>query len=153
MKLIYRGATYHYDPSQARAGNTGLPVRPTQLSHAPYTLIYRGLTTLVDPAAAPPVAMALPAAYNLVYRGVAVNVNRNVNGQAIATAQPVGTVRENSTARSNATAVVASAHPSLGSVHQANLLNNVQRRLDVARKREDLALVALLESERQQITA
>ncbi len=151
MKLIYRGATYNYDPSQARVGNTGQPVRSTQRARAPYTLIYRGVTTVVDPAAPPAWAAALPAVYNLIYRGTTVQVSRNAQGQAIATAQPVTTMRTRSTAQPSH--AFAAGHPGLGRVHQTNLLNNVQRRLDVARGRGDMALVDLLESERQQIAA
>ncbi len=146
MKLIYRGAAYNYEPSQVGAGNTGRPA-------APYQVIYRGLTTLVNPEAAPDWAANLPANFNLLYRGVAVQVDRNVDGRAIAPAQRVSTTRVNSTAQSNATVAATSSNPAIGKVHQANLLNNVQRRLDVAREREDMALVALLESERQQIVA
>ncbi len=152
MKLIYRGETHTYDPSQARAGNTGQPVRATPLFDAPYTLIYRGLTTVVDPSA-PPVWAALPAVYDLLYRGTTVQVNRGAQGRAIATAQPVSAARMNPAAKPSTPVAAASAHPSLGRAHQTNLLNNLQRRLDVARERGDLALVDLLESERQQIAA
>jgi len=112
MKLIYRGEAYN--PSQVRVGNTGRPVRSTQLSHAPYTLIYRGLTTVVDPSAPPAWAAALPAVYNLLYRGTTVHVNRNAQGQAIATAQPVTTARTHSTAQPSPT--FAAGHLGLGRV-------------------------------------
>lgn len=150
MKLIYRGQTYNYESSQARGGNTGAPVRPTQLSPAPYTLIYRGLKTVVDPTA-PAWAAALPAVYNLIYRGVTVQVNRDGQGQAIATTQPARTVA--TTANPGDTFAAASSNSNLGKVHQANLLNNLQHRLDVARERGDTALISLLESEQRQIAA
>jgi len=153
MKLIYRGATYNYDPSQASVGNTGQPVRSTQLARAPHTLIYRGVTTVVDPSAPPVWATALPAVYNLIYRGTAVHVNRNAQGQAIATAQPVNSARISPAAKPSTPVAVVSSHPSVSRVHQTNLLTNLQRRLDVARERGDMALVDLLESERQQIAA
>lgn len=153
MELIYRGATYNYEPSQISADNTGRPVRPAQRFQAPYQVIYRGLTTLVNPEAVPNWAENLPANFNLMYRGVAIQVDRNVNGRAIATAQPVSAARVDSTAQSNVTVAATDSNPTLGKVHQANLLNNVQRRLDAARERGDTALVALLELERQQIAA
>lgn len=150
MKLTYRGQTYNYDPSQARDGNTGAPVRPTQLSREPYTLIYRGLKTVVDPAA-PAWAAALPAVYNLIYRGVTVQVNRDGQGQAIATTQPAGSAPK--TTKPGNAWTTAGSKSSISQVHRANLLNNLQHRLDVARERGDMALVSLLESEQQQIAA
>ncbi len=153
MKLIYRGAAYNYEPNQTSIENTGRPVRSAQRFQAPYPVIYRGLTALVNPEAVPNWADNLPANFNLLYRGVALRVNRHADGRAIATAQRSSTKRVNSTVLSSVMLAAANSNPTVGKVHQANLLSNVQRRLDVARERGDMALVALLESERQQIAA
>jgi hypothetical protein len=149
MKLIYRGASYDYNPSHARLGNAGRPTRPTQSHQSPYTLIYRGLTTLVDPEAAPAEDAALPASYELIYRGTTYQVNRDPKGTTTVVSQP-GDVTLQAKSVS-----VPSTLPRryIGKVHQANLLENLQRRLKVAQEHGDQKLIELLEAERRQITA
>lgn len=143
MKLIYRGNSYEYDPTQARTGNRGRPVRPTHSSLAPYTLRYRGLTLQIDPQA-PAQVPAMPVTYDLLYRGTSYQVSRNDRGTVAITSQPAIAVWNRPRKVSPTRAV--------GSIHQANLLNNLQRRLQAAQERGDQTLVELLEAERQQIS-
>jgi Domain of unknown function (DUF4278) len=149
MKLIYRGASYDYNPSHSRLGNAGRPARPTQSHQSPYTLIYRGLTTLVDPDAASAPEDMLPASYELIYRGTAYQVNRDAKGTATVVSQPSGTKIQAKPVS------VPSILPKryIGKVHQANLLANLQHRLQIAQARGDQKLIELLEAERQQIIA
>ncbi|HEY9642917.1 MAG TPA: DUF4278 domain-containing protein [Coleofasciculaceae cyanobacterium] len=149
MKLIYRGASYDYDPSHSRLGNAGRPTRPTQSHQSPYTLIYRGLTTVVDPEAAVAEAAALPASYELIYRGTTYHINRDAEGTATVVSRPGNVMLQ---AKSVS---VPSTLPRryIGKVHQANLMENLQRRLQVAQARGDQKLIELLEAERQQIIA
>jgi Domain of unknown function (DUF4278) len=149
MKLIYRGASYDYHPSHARFENAGRPTRPTQSHQSPYTLIYRGLTTVVDPEAARVENFALPASYELIYRGSTYQVSRSATGMATVVSQP-GDITLQAKSVS-----VPSTLPRryIGKVHQANLLENLQRRLQIAQERGDQKLVELLEAERQQIIA
>jgi hypothetical protein len=76
MNLIYRGATYNYDPEQARR-----PTQPTRQST--YDLIYRGNTYRFDPTLAQP-AVVKPSSYDLIYRGNTYQVNRNGAGEMTA---------------------------------------------------------------------
>lgn len=147
MKLIYRGVTYEYDPSQIKSGNLGQPVRPSQSSQAPYTLIYRGVTMQVDPAhLAEPISS--PASYDLIYRGTAYQVRRDSTGATTVISQPGGIPK----AKPASTPSTMPTHY-LSKVHQANLMENLQRRLNVAQEKGDQRLVDLLEAERKQITA
>jgi hypothetical protein len=137
MKLIYRGESFDYNPNKT-SGNLGRPARAPHISQTPYTVIYRGQTLRIDPANT--AEAALPQNYELIYRGETYRMNRT--GQAAATVhQP--------------TAQVPNALPLryIGKVHQANLQENLQRRLKVAQERGDQQLVAMLEAERQQIAA
>jgi Domain of unknown function (DUF4278) len=135
MKLIYRGTSYDYTPG-ATSGNTGRPTRPHHASSAPYTLIYRGQTLLVDPTqTAEP---SLPHNYELIYRGERYQMNGTA--PAVTRQAPVS---------------VPSALPRhyIGKVHQANLQENLQRRMKAAKAQGDQHLVALLEAEQKQIMA
>jgi len=145
MNLIYRGETYEYDPSVSRPGNTGRLARPVRLAQTPYNLIYRGSTIEIDPSV-PQEAAQLPTHYNLIYRGSTYHVDRN--RQSIAPIAPEA-------AKAPRAVSVPSTMPRryIEKVHQANLLENVQRRLSVAQSRGDQGLIDLLEAERQQITA
>jgi Domain of unknown function (DUF4278) len=78
MKLIYRGETYHYDPTQAK---TGRAMRPTD--QAAYDLIYRGALYRVDPSLAKPTS-SKPRSYELICRGYTYQVTRNEAGEMIA---------------------------------------------------------------------
>ena len=139
MKLIYRGNIYEYDRDQANPGNAGRPVRPAHASQAPYTLVYRGLTLQVDPQAMPQES-ARPMTYDLLYRGTAYHVSRDGSSVNMTT-QPAATMRSRR----------ASSPQALDKIHQANLLNNLQRRLQAAQERGDQTLIELLEAERRQI--
>ncbi len=144
MKLIYRGVSYDYDPAQARSGNTGRPARSTHQA-TPYTLRYRGVTLQVDPQA-PAQQPTLPSEYDLIYRGVNYRVHRDHEGQAIALTQTPVKLRAPN---------IPSTLPRqyVDKVHQDNLLNNLQRRLQAAQAKGDQQLVALLEAERKQLVA
>jgi Domain of unknown function (DUF4278) len=140
MKLIYRGNSYDYDFDQARAGNIGRPGRSAQPFRAPYTVMYRGTTMQIDPQAQTP---ARSESYDLSYRGTRYRVDRDAQG------------RVNLTTLSANPKKVQRVSPQREAVklHQTNLLNNLQHRLQAAQERGDQALVDLLEAERQQITS
>ncbi|NJR64341.1 MAG: DUF4278 domain-containing protein [Leptolyngbyaceae cyanobacterium CRU_2_3] len=149
MKLIYRGASYDYNPSHSRLGNAGQPARSNHAYHAPYTLIYRGSTTFVDPEAASVEGHILPAAYELIYRGTTYRINRNASGVAT-----VVSPADRATLRAKPVSIPSTLPKHyISKVHQANLLENLQRRLLIAQERGDQHLVDLLESERRQILA
>jgi Domain of unknown function (DUF4278) len=78
MKLIYRGATYNYDPAQAKARRAAQPTRQSA-----YDLIYRGNAYRFDPSLAKPAAVK-PSSYELIYRGNTYQVNRNESGEMTA---------------------------------------------------------------------
>ena len=143
MKLIYRGETYEYNPDVSRPGNTGRLARPVRLAQTPYNLIYRGSTIEIDPSASQE-AVPLPTHYNLIYRGSTYHVDRN--SQSIATIAP-------KVAKASVSVPDTMPRQYIDKVHQANLLENVQRRLKAAQSRGDQTLIDLLEAERQQITA
>jgi hypothetical protein len=73
MKLIYRGTTYDYDPTQAKIDHQ--PQRTT-----PYELIYRGSRYRVDPNQVK-VATIAPRSYELMYRGNTYQVSRDEFGE------------------------------------------------------------------------
>jgi hypothetical protein len=135
MKLIYRGTSFDYNPSQAAGVNIGRPVRPHHVSPAPYTLIYRGQTLHVDPTQLTE-EVALPRAYELIYRGEKYQMG-------VAQAPPERRVSVPATL----------PRQYIGKVHQANLQENLQRRLKAAQERGDQQLVALLQEEQQQLIA
>lgn len=145
MKLFYRGISYEYDPNQARSGNAGRPHRATQ-SQTPYTLIYRGTTYRVDPNAKPETD-SRPAAYDLIYRGTTYHVQRTAEG---ATATVVPSAKQLRMKVPAFVSQILNRH-NVNRVHQANLLQNLQRRLKVAQERGDQELVGLLRAELQQI--
>jgi hypothetical protein len=86
-----------------------------------------------------------PAEYDLVYRGSAYHVSRDAAGVTTATNQPAGLTKM----------TIPSTMPKhyIAKVHQANLMDNLQRRLKVAQEKGDQKLVELLEAERRQIAA
>ncbi|OLP15532.1 hypothetical protein BST81_25610 [Leptolyngbya sp. 'hensonii'] len=141
MKLIYRGTVYEYDLSEPKA------VNPDLFPQAPYTLTYRGVNIQIDPKA-PSHQPPAPAECDLIYRGVSYHVSRNTQGAVTTTVKPA----------SKAAAKPVSVPSTLpkqyvSKIHQANLLNNLQHRLEIAREQGNQALVVLLEAEQKQITA
>ena len=144
MKLIYRGDSYKYDPTQRRSGNTGRPGRSTHQA-APYTLIYRGVTITVDPRSAAQLP-TLPSEYNLIYRGVTYRGQRDAQGRTVALTQAPAKLQAPN---------IPSTLPRqyVDKVHQDNLLNNLQRRIQAAKDRDDQQLVSLLEAERKQLAS
>ena len=144
MKLIYRGNTYDYDPTQSRPTNAGRPVKSAPRLQAPYTLMYRGTTYHVDPTV-PQTQSSLPRAYDLIYRGATYHVDRDAQGNLTALTQSTNAPR------SKAISARVSQRE-VSQLHQANLLSNLQRRLQSAQERGDQAMLDLLEAERKQIT-
>jgi hypothetical protein len=140
MKLTYRGNSYDYDPDYAGEGNTGRPGRATQPFRAPYTVVYRGVKMQIDPQAQMP---ARSESYDLSYRGTRYRVDRDDQGRVNLTTLPVNQkpIRTFSPRREAVR------------MHQTNLLNNLQHRLQAAQERGDQALIDLLEAERRQITS
>ncbi|MBD1911093.1 MULTISPECIES: DUF4278 domain-containing protein [unclassified Leptolyngbya] len=109
-------------------------------------LTYRGTNYTYSPAQPSPTVISVPLiyrgvryqpthqvapalSYTLKYRGVAYQVGSNV--------QPA--------------AKVAPSQTNVANVHQQNLLNNVQHRIEVAQARGDDRLLALLVAEREQL--
>lgn len=152
MKLIYRGVTYDYEPGQRNA------VERPRHSQAPYTLIYRGQVVDVDPRAFHVELSTLPAHYDLLYRGVSYRVSRTGQGLASAVGRPAGKVRVDRVPASRtqtepAVPSLRRRYTELDQIHQANLLNNLQHRLQSAREKGDQVLIELLEAEQKQIAA
>lgn len=143
MKLIYRGNTYDYDPTQSSSDNAGRPVKPAPRLQAPYTLMYRGATYHVDPTVPQPQS-SHPRSYDLMYRGSTYHVDRDAQGNLTTLTQSAAASRSKSAAKVS--------QQELSQLHQVNLANNLQRRLQVAQERGDQRLLDLLEAERQQIT-
>ncbi|MCU0568244.1 MAG: DUF4278 domain-containing protein [Oculatellaceae cyanobacterium Prado106] len=146
MKLMYRGVCYDYDPS-GRSPYAG-SVHADSISPAPYTLIYRGQKIQVDPTAPPAAPVQNPDRpdfHLLRYRGAIYRVARYEEGAATA-AQPTAPFP-----------LVKVQIPStlprhyISKVHRANLVDNLQRRMKVAKARGDEKLLKLLESEREQL--
>lgn len=135
MKLIYRGMSFDHNPSRAEGTNIGRPARPHHVSPAPYTLIYRGQTLHVDPTQ--PTEEVVLQARELIYRGERYYTN------GVAQAAPQRPVSVPATLPRHY----------VGKVHQANLQENLQRRLMAAQARDDQQLVALLQEEQQQLRA
>jgi hypothetical protein len=78
MKLIYRGTTYNYDPTQAKTD------RYNQSTYQePYNLKYRGVSYRVDPSI-PKSVSTQAQSYELIYRGCTYQVTRNEAGEMIA---------------------------------------------------------------------
>jgi Domain of unknown function (DUF4278) len=75
MKLIYRGATYNYDPTKVKARRP-FP-HPDELA---YKLIYRGSTYRFDPTIAK-LAGIKPRTYELIYRGTTYQVHQTATGK------------------------------------------------------------------------
>jgi hypothetical protein len=133
MKLIYRGTSFEYNPTRAEGTNIGRPSRPHHASSSPYTLIYRGQTLHIDPTQ--PLEEMVPYAHELIYRG------EKYFTRGTAQAIPARKV--------SAPATMPSRY--IGKVHQANLQENLQRRLKAAQARGDQQMVMLLQEEQDQL--
>uniref|UniRef100_B8HQY2 DUF4278 domain-containing protein n=1 Tax=Cyanothece sp. (strain PCC 7425 / ATCC 29141) TaxID=395961 RepID=B8HQY2_CYAP4 len=72
MKLIYRGQSYDYNPSQPLGDPFHKMRKPGSVANQ---LTYRGVTYWVDPDNLL-VASPLPLVYTLMYRGVRYQVNQ-----------------------------------------------------------------------------
>jgi hypothetical protein len=153
MKLIYRGISYEYDPTQAKAGNTGEPTHAVRHTQTPYALIYRGHKVQVDPQTFSNQTAERPDRYTLIYRGATYSVTRNGDNQATARIQSTDNVAVQSELEGKISIPSSLPRRYIGKVHQANLLKNLQHRLQVAREHGDQKLIELLEAERKQIIA
>jgi hypothetical protein len=127
-KLIYRGVTYDYDPTR--------PAVDDRFDHLgqPISLQYRGNRYLLTPGVAVETPRAL---YQLQYRGVMYRVHPT--GERETLAQP----------RAKTRAAVLNLTKA---VHLTNLRRNLERRIDIAREKGDLNLMAMLEMERRQLS-
>lgn len=76
MKLIYRGTTFNYDPTNT---NTHRSVKPIESA---YELIYRGHICRVEPTAIKKTTVK-SIEYELIYRGVTYQVQRSEQGNVI----------------------------------------------------------------------
>ncbi len=134
MKLSYRGVSYEHSPSTL------------EVTEGEILGKYRGIGWHCHTLKEMPVPQPNMA---LKYRGVAYNTN-----PAAAT---TGSCNVRVTAANVASAVarpvVASKvlNKELEAVHRFNLQRNLERRLQVARERGDLALINLLEAESRQL--
>lgn len=124
MKLIYRGVTYDYDPTQPRISDIDERARHF---YERKPLTYRGNEYWLEPGAQ---ELYQPrGSYELIYRGSRYAVHPT--GE-----QPVKAKR-----------TIAD----LASTHRVNLQRNLQHRIEVARQNGDQALLALLEAEQRQL--
>jgi len=146
MKLFYRGTAYEYDFDRSKLGNTGRPARPAQTSQPPYMLRYRGTAYRVNPTLPKSEALA-SAPYDLIYRGTVYTVDRNAQGKVAIAARPAGTTRN----KLSVPFTLPTRH--VAKVHQSNLLDNLQHRLEVARQQNDQKLIQMLEAEQREISA
>lgn len=128
MKLIYRGVDYEYDPTQGRTH----PVDRVWLSREPITLTYRGNRYQLDPTQ-PARSIAEERPRELIYRG-----NRYWIGA------PDGKPMLGKVSKPRQV-------QNLAAMHRENLQRNLQHRIEIARKKGDQALIALLEAERRQL--
>lgn len=133
-KLIYRGVTYDYDPTHPPVDDRFDRIRQ------PITLQYRGNRYQLAPNRLT-TEVYQPRSYQLQYRGVKYWVHPT-NEQPSA---PVAGVEH-----PKATNRIKPA-TGLQAVHQANLQHNLEHRIEVARQKGDLGLMAMLELERRQI--
>lgn len=140
MKLLYRGSTYEYDPTQPKRTDSDR----FENVREPFTLTYRGSVYRLDPHQQPAPATYQPrSAYQLTYRGDTYQVQPN--GERTTVARPI---------RSSKTPLTVSAialSRNLSKVHQANLERNLNRRIQSAQEKRDYALLALLEAEQRQL--
>ena len=127
MKLTYRGV--QYDSTQGAIDDR------FDQRREPFTLKYRGTSYQLSPRTVAE-ADAIPTYHLLTYRGHDYWVQRPMRP---ANARPVP---------------VRSSRDRISEVerqHQANLLRNLERRIEVARQKNDAALLDALEQERRQI--
>ncbi len=125
MKLIYRGTTYDYDPTQPKR-------RDTRFDHLrePLTLRYRGNVYRFTPGQEAETYQPR-SSYELIYRGSRYWVHPE--GEVAPVVKPTRSIAD------------------LASVHRTNLQNNLQRRIAIAREKGDQTLLALLEAEQKQL--
>jgi hypothetical protein len=148
MKLIYRGASYEYNPASlevrevdALRHRQNAHQRCQTLAESSYPLIYRGAaytTAQVAQALASDTVSHAPQL--LTYRGVQYTRNSN------------GIVEFATSAKASlAPKTITSAFLEATTVHHENLRRNLQHRLAVAQGRGDQNLVNQLEAESRQL--
>lgn len=136
MKLFYRGHAYEPNGDQ--------PSNSTRHLEAPVQLKYRGIPYILNPDSQTVKATVPQAAAKLTYRGSAYLVASATASASVP--QPVSVSHHS----------IVVPQPSIArryynKVHRANILQSLQRRIQVARKRGDQALIQLLEAEFRQI--
>jgi hypothetical protein len=148
MKLIYRGASYEYNPASLEVREVDV-LRHHQNAHqrchtlaeSSHPLMYRGATYTTDQVAhALACATVSGTPQQLTYRGV--QYTRNANG-IVEFARPVKA--------SLASKAITPALVEATTVHHENLRRNLQRRLEAAQVRGDQNLVSQLEAEFRQL--
>lgn len=143
MKLIYRGSTYEYDPTQPKRTDSDR----FENVREPFALTYRGSVYRLDPHQEPAPATYQPrSAYQLIYRGSTYQVQPN--GERTTVARPI---KPTKSVRTPLTVSAIALSRNLSRVHQANLERNLQRRIQSAQEKGDNALLALLEAEQRQL--
>lgn len=130
MKLIYRGVTYDYDPTRDPIDDRFDRIRE------PLTLTYRGNRYQISPNQAMPDAYRPRAAYQLTYRGNKYWVHRPIEEPTV---RPVPSQAREKLVKE------------LDRVHRENLQRNLYRRIEAARQKGDLSLLAMLEDERRHL--
>ncbi|UBF28086.1 DUF4278 domain-containing protein [Kovacikia minuta CCNUW1] len=131
MKLSYRGVNYEFTPPSL------------EVTEGEILGKYRGVNWRCHTLQETPIPQINQT---LTYRGVSYGPNR-VNNQVPTMGAQAGSTR-------TLKPVVPKAFPvrkQAEEVHRANLLRNLERRLQVAKERGDQNLISLLEAESRQI--
>jgi hypothetical protein len=139
MQLTYRGAHYNYTPRSAEAAQE---VDVFNALRPAYNIHYRGSVYTVYPNVEPRLAVTQPAG-PLFYRGA----TYSLNGETLPSARKVASAVSSRPALNRK----ATSPAEFAAVHRDNLYKNLQRRLQVARDKQDQNLINLLERELQQI--
>jgi hypothetical protein len=130
MKLKYRGVSYDYDPARDLIDDR------FDQRREPFTLTYRGTPYELSPRHQVPNTYQPRTAYQLTYRGNKYWVQRPIEAPSARPIEPKATRQ-----RMN----------ELEQVHREHLLRNLDHRIEVAREKDDLSLLAMLEQERRQL--
>ncbi|HEY9602640.1 MAG TPA: DUF4278 domain-containing protein [Allocoleopsis sp.] len=91
MKLYYRGLSFEYDPAQVVSSKTRKPFQQVRGTGPAYDLIYRGSIYHVDPNIKAVEVPVSPATHTLIYRGITYLVNRTAQGVVTVVTKPAST--------------------------------------------------------------
>lgn len=130
MKLKYRGVTYDYDPTRDTIDDR------FDQRREPFTLTYRGNQYKLSPRHQVLHTYQARTTYQLTYRGHKYWVQRPI---------------ETPNSRPVSPKTTRDRIIELEQIHRENLLRNLDHRIEVAREKEDMALLAMLEMERRQL--